>query len=90
MVYNALNYWGFGLGPSSGILKNTKEHNVSGTWSVSVLRWGVGDTLLGSSERANLRDPVSPTASSEDGNRPSSRNVVFFRIPDDVLSPKTQ
>jgi hypothetical protein len=30
MVYNAHNYWVFGLGSSCGILKNT-EHSVSGT-----------------------------------------------------------
>jgi hypothetical protein len=34
---NAQNYWVFGLDPSSGILK-TREHNVSETASVSVLR----------------------------------------------------
>jgi hypothetical protein len=47
MVYNTQDYWVFGLRPSSGILKNTKEHNVSETGSVSVLMWEVGDTLLG-------------------------------------------
>jgi hypothetical protein len=31
------NYWIFGRCPSSTILKNTKEHNVSGTGSVSVV-----------------------------------------------------
>jgi hypothetical protein len=36
-------FWTFGLRPSSGILKDTKEHNVSETVSVSVLRWGVGN-----------------------------------------------
>jgi hypothetical protein len=40
MVYNTRNYWVFGLHPSSGILKNTREHNVSETGFVSVLRWG--------------------------------------------------
>jgi hypothetical protein len=38
MVYNTQDYWVFGLLPSFGILKNTKEHNVSETGSVSVLR----------------------------------------------------
>jgi hypothetical protein len=33
------HYWGFGLRPSSGILK-TRKHNVSETASVSILRWG--------------------------------------------------
>jgi hypothetical protein len=42
MVYNIQNYWVFGLRPSSSILK-TKEHNVSETGSVSILRWE-GDT----------------------------------------------
>jgi hypothetical protein len=37
---NVQNYWAFELCPSSGILE-TREHNVSGTGSVSVLR---GDT----------------------------------------------
>jgi hypothetical protein len=37
MVYNIQNYWVFGLCPLSGILK-TKEHKVSETGSVSVLR----------------------------------------------------
>jgi hypothetical protein len=32
------NYWVFGLHPSSGTLKRTKEHDVSETGSVSVLR----------------------------------------------------
>jgi hypothetical protein len=36
--YNILNYWGFGLCPSSGILE-TREHKVSETGSVSILRW---------------------------------------------------
>jgi hypothetical protein len=35
-----------GLRPSSGILKNTQERNISGTGSVSVLRWGAGRHLL--------------------------------------------
>jgi hypothetical protein len=43
MVCNTRSYWVFGLCPSSGILK-TKEHNVSETGSVSVLRWGGEDT----------------------------------------------
>jgi hypothetical protein len=55
------NYWIFGLCPSSGILK-TKEHNVSATGSVSVLRWEwETPTLVDSIERANLNHwkPVS-------------------------------
>jgi hypothetical protein len=37
MMYNTQNCLVFGLCPSSGILK-TREHDVSGTGSVSVLR----------------------------------------------------
>jgi hypothetical protein len=37
------NYWGFGLFPSSGILRNRK-HDVSETGSVSVLRCEEEDT----------------------------------------------
>jgi hypothetical protein len=48
-----LDYWDFGLCPSSGTINNTKEHNISESESVSVLRRGE-DTLLGPSERANL------------------------------------
>jgi hypothetical protein len=47
-------YWVFGLCPSSGFfLNNNEKHNVSGTGSVSVLRWGKTPTLLGPLERAN-------------------------------------
>jgi hypothetical protein len=35
--YNIQDYWLFGLCPSSGILKATKEHDVSKTGAVSVL-----------------------------------------------------
>jgi hypothetical protein len=38
MVPDTQDYWVFGLCPSSGILKNTKEHNISETGSVSDLR----------------------------------------------------
>jgi hypothetical protein len=54
-----LNYCISGRCPSSGILK-TREHNVSETGSVSVLRWKGTFTLLGSLERANLNDWSSP------------------------------
>jgi hypothetical protein len=40
------DYCGFGRCPSSGILKNAKEHSVSETGSVSVLRGGLGDTYF--------------------------------------------
>jgi hypothetical protein len=35
MVYDTRDYWDFGLGPLSSILKNTKEHKVSETDPVS-------------------------------------------------------
>jgi hypothetical protein len=38
MLHQAGDYWVFGLCPSSGVLKITKEYNVSETASVSVLR----------------------------------------------------
>jgi hypothetical protein len=38
MVYNTQVYRVSGLCPSSGILKNIKEHNVSETVPVSILR----------------------------------------------------
>jgi hypothetical protein len=79
MVYNTQNYWIFGFCPSSGILK-TREHNVSETGSVSVLRKGETPTLLGPLERANLNhwsgEYVSPPL-IEDVNRSSFRNVFF-------------
>jgi hypothetical protein len=43
MVYNIKDYRVFGHCPSSGILKSTKEHNVSEFGSIFVLRCGVGD-----------------------------------------------
>jgi hypothetical protein len=52
MVHNAQNCWVFGLCPSSRI-PETREHNVSETGSVSILRWE-GDTLLGPVEGTNL------------------------------------
>jgi hypothetical protein len=44
-IFFSQAYWGFGLYPSSSILKdNAKGQNVSETGSFSVLRWGVGYT----------------------------------------------
>jgi hypothetical protein len=52
--WNVKNYRVFVLCPSSGIIE-TREHNVSETASVSVLRWeGEGTYFLGPLERANL------------------------------------
>jgi hypothetical protein len=42
VIHIRQNYSGFGLCLSSGILK-IRNHNVSETGSVSILRWGVGD-----------------------------------------------
>jgi hypothetical protein len=54
MVYNTQNYWVFGLCPLSAVLK-TREHNISETGSISLLRLsGETPTLLGPLERANL------------------------------------
>jgi hypothetical protein len=38
MVYNTQDDWVFGVHPSSGILKDTKEHSFLETGSVSVLK----------------------------------------------------
>jgi hypothetical protein len=43
MVCNAQNYWGFGLGPSSSILKSRK-HSISETGSVFLSSDEKGDT----------------------------------------------
>jgi hypothetical protein len=51
--YLSLLFESKGLCPSSCVLI-TRKHNIWGTGSVSVLRWRVGDTLLGLLERANL------------------------------------
>jgi hypothetical protein len=71
--YYCFKYNVFRLRPSSGILK-TREHSVSETGCISVLRWR-RDTpiLLGPLERGNLNpDPVSKTLCS-----------LVFGIPDD-------
>jgi hypothetical protein len=52
---NSVDYWVFGLFLSSGILRNTKEHNVSETGSACVLKWEEETpTLLGPVVRAKL------------------------------------
>jgi hypothetical protein len=38
MVYDIPDYWGFDICSSFGIIKNTREHDVSETVFVSVLR----------------------------------------------------
>jgi hypothetical protein len=51
MYTHVQDYWVFRLYSSSGILKNSKEHNVSETTSVSVLTSGVDDTYYDGSVR---------------------------------------
>jgi hypothetical protein len=55
MAYNTQDYWVFGLRPSSGILNNTKEQNVSETESFSDLSevWET-TTLFGTLEITNF------------------------------------
>jgi hypothetical protein len=50
--------WVFGLFPSFGILRNTKEHNVSGTGSVSVLRWVGGEDTYSVGSVRKSQPPV--------------------------------
>jgi hypothetical protein len=89
------DYWVFGLCPSSGILKNTKEHNVSETESLSVLRWGGGRHLLCCYQWLGLVLYNGPNRvgvshpSPENGNRSGFRKV-FFKTPDDGQSPETE
>jgi hypothetical protein len=52
-IHSTLNYWDFGLFPSSNILE-TRENSISETSSVSILRWGKTRTLVRPSEGANL------------------------------------
>jgi hypothetical protein len=97
MMYNTRDYWVFGLCPSSGILKNIREHNVSETGSVSFLRQGGQRHLpcwFRQKELPLNTDPtkqVSPKPSTQHRNRSSIRNnvfLVFFRIRDNRQSPK--
>jgi hypothetical protein len=93
MVYNIQDYWVFGLRPSSRILKDTEEHGVSETGSLSFLRLKVGDTYLNHWTLSNRPSRVGvPHTSPEDGNRSSPESLHFLlscRIPDDGQSPKT-
>jgi hypothetical protein len=52
-VHTSQNYWGFGLFPSSGILKN-RTHDVSETGFVCPQVRGEDTSQLGPLERANL------------------------------------
>jgi hypothetical protein len=79
MLYNPKKYSVFGLCPLFGTLKN-REHNVSETGSVSVLR-------LALSKRPNR---VGASLSSEDGNRSYSKTFFcIFRILDDEQYGRT-
>jgi hypothetical protein len=78
MVYVVQNYLGFLDSVHRLVCGSfTKDHNVSETGSISVLRWmGQGrPTQLGPSERASLNHWTHPP---EDGDRSSLRNVVVF------------
>jgi hypothetical protein len=75
MVYNTQNYWVFGLSPLPRILRTTKEHDVSETGSVSILRWR-GEktrTLLCPLERSNLNQWIP-----DDGQSPKTQQ--FWRV----------
>jgi hypothetical protein len=93
MICNTQNYWVFGLCPSSGILE-TRKHNVSESWYVSVLRWrGIGVVhwlRLALSKGPNTKYVSSPHLRTE--TDPLSETLCFLvsRIPDDGQSPKTQ
>jgi hypothetical protein len=60
-MYNMRAYWALGLCPSPGILKNTKQHNVSETGSVSSSGEGTEDTYSAESVRKSyLQSLLSP------------------------------
>jgi hypothetical protein len=91
-----LRFW------ASSIVRYSKEHNVSKTGFVSVLRWKGERNLpcwvwqkdltwvqwlrLGLSLGRNRDVPF--ILSPEDGNRSNFRNVVFSRVPDDKQNKK--
>jgi hypothetical protein len=76
MVYNTQNYWGVLVFPSSGILE-TRNHDVSETGSVSVLR--------------DLNELVSLPTTPEDGNIQFPKRRAFwfleYRTMEKVLKP---
>jgi hypothetical protein len=74
------NYLGFGLYPSSGIQKNTREHTVSETGSLSS---GKGKTpiLLGPLERANLSHWTTYAESESRYDRRSAGQSVLVSSP---------
>jgi hypothetical protein len=76
MVYNILNYWSFGLCPSSGILK-TLENALFGNWTCfNPLVKERTPTLLGPLERVNTNHwetAVFPNVFSIADNRQSQK-----------------
>jgi hypothetical protein len=56
MVYNNQDYWVFGLCPSSGILKDTKEHTLQNDLVPSSGEGWETSAVLGPIKRANLDD----------------------------------
>jgi hypothetical protein len=88
MVCDTRNDWVFILCPSSGILKNTTFRKLdlfpSSGERTSVVHW-LRLALSNEPNRVGVYH-LQP----EDGNIYSFRNVVFFRIPNDGQSRKTQ
>jgi hypothetical protein len=82
MVHNIQNYWVSGLCPSSSIPK-AKEHNVSETGSVSVLRWGGRRPLCSVIEVSSFKGPKTVVfpPSPDDGIRSGFRNVCHSPLP---------
>jgi hypothetical protein len=68
------------------IVQYFTEHNILETGPASILKWRVwyAPILSSLTEGANL-NPVK-----EDGPSSGFQNVMFFRIPDDGQSKKTQ
>jgi hypothetical protein len=82
MVCNTQNHWVSGLCPSSGIL-NSREHNVSETGSVSVLRWERGVIEVQRLRLAHSKGLYRVGGSlpwPEDRRRSRFQNVVFSSI----------
>jgi hypothetical protein len=88
MVCDTPDDWVFGLCPSFGILNNTALRKLdlfpSSGERTSVVHW-LRLALSNGPNRVGVYN-LKP----EDGNRSTFRNVVFFRIPNDGQSPKTQ
>jgi hypothetical protein len=59
MAYNTQSHWVSGHCLTSGIL-NTSKHNVSGSGSVSIFRWGEGDTYSVGSLKKSQPQSLDP------------------------------